>query len=72
MVRDKNRVGFQVVDRGVIALCAPTNIWRGLVFPPHTVLSNKHPTQKHVALSTAQFEIISDDLVGTVLGCVVK
>ena len=64
MVRDKNRWGFQIVDRGVIALCAPTNIWRGLVFPPETVLSNKHPTQKHVPLSSAVGSCVVERVLG--------
>ena len=64
MVRDKNRGGFQVVDRGVIELCATTNIWRGLVFPPQTVLSNKHPTQKHVPLSSDVGTGVVDRVLG--------
>ena len=64
MVRDKNRRSFQVVDRGVIELCAPANVWRGLVFPPQTVLSNKHPTQKHVPLSTDVGTCIVDGVLG--------
>ncbi len=64
IVRDKNRGSLEVVDGGVIAICAATNIWRWLVFPPQTVFSNKHPTQKHVPLSSAVGRCVVDGVLG--------
>jgi len=45
-------------------LCPPTNIWCGLVFPPQTVPSRKHPTQKHAPVSSALGSAVVDRVLG--------
>ena len=40
------------------------SIWCGLVFPPQTILSNSHPTHKHLSLSSD----VGNGVVERVLG----